>query len=349
MGPQVRYARNGDVSIAYQVVGDGPIDLVFQPGFVSHLDLAWEEPFLARFLESLASFARLIWFDKRGTGLSDPVEADVSVEHRVDDVRAVMDAAGSARAALFGVSEGAALSVLYAVASPARVASLVLWAGFPRLVDDDEEGPGLSREFFEAFLDGLDQVREDGTGIGLPNPSVEGDERYRDWFVRYVRAAAAPGLLRRVMAANAALDLRPVLGRVDTPTLVLHRVDETWVPIEHSRYLAEHVPGAKFVELPGVDHWPWLGDADGALNEIEAFITGVRRSRRPRPLWGVGSLTRREHEVARLAAGGLSAADIATRLGIGERTVETHVANAYLKLGVSSKIELVREAARFGL
>jgi pimeloyl-ACP methyl ester carboxylesterase/DNA-binding CsgD family transcriptional regulator len=348
--PAVRYARNGDVSIAYQVIGDGPVDLVFQPGFVSHLDLAWEEPFLARFLESLAAVSRLIWFDKRGTGLSDPIEVDVPVEHRIDDVRAVMDAAGSDRAALFGVSEGAALSVLYALAHPERVTSLVLWAGFPRfVVDDDDEGPGWLREFFEAFLDGLDQVREDGTGIGLPNPSVEGDERYRDWFVRYVRAAAAPGLLRRVMAANATLDLRPVLGDVDKPTLVLHRVDEAWVAIDHSRYLAAHIPGATLVELPGVDHWPWLGDADGALNEIEAFLTGVRRARRPRPLWGVGSLTRREHEAARLAATGLPAADIAARLGIGERTVETHLANAYLKLGVSSKVELAREAARLGL
>lgn len=349
MRVKVRYAKNREVSIAYQVIGSGPIDLVFQPGFVSHLDLAWEEPFLARFLDELAGFSRLIWFDKRGTGLSDPIEPDAPPEHRIGDIRAVMDAAGSRRAALLGVSEGAALSILFAVTHPERTSALVLWAGFPRFVADDDQSPGWTRDFFEAFLDGLEQAREDGTGIGLPNPSIEGDERYRDWFVRYVRAAAGPGLLRRVMAANADLDLRPVLDHVTAPTLVIQRLDETWVPIENSRYLAAHIPGAHLVELPGVDHWPWLGDSDAALTEIEAFVTGVRRSRRPRPAWGVGSLTKREHEVARLAVEGLQAAVIGKRLGISERTVETHLANAYLKLGVSSKIELAREAARLGL
>lgn len=351
MGAKVRYTKNGEVSIAYQVVGTGPIDLVFQPGFVSHLDLAWEEPFLARWLESLGGFARLIWFDKRGTGLSDPAEPEVAVEDRVGDVRAVMDAARSSRAALLGVSEGAALSVLFAASHPDRVASLVLWAGFPRFIvaDDEADGTGWSREFFETFLDGLDQARIDGGGIGAPNPSIEGDERYREWFVRYVRAAAGPGLLRRVMAANADLDLRPLLHRVTAPTLVLHRSDETWVPIENSRYLAAHMPNARLVELPGIDHWPWLGDADAALIEIEAFLTGTRRSRRSRATWGVGALTAREHEVARLAVQDLPAAEIGARLGISERTVETHLSHAYLKLGVSSKVELAREAGRLGL
>jgi pimeloyl-ACP methyl ester carboxylesterase/DNA-binding CsgD family transcriptional regulator len=348
--PRVLYATSDGVSIAYQVVGSGAIDLVFQPGFVSHLDLAWEEPFFARFLEGLAGFSRVIWFDKRGTGLSDPVEADVPVEHRLADMRAVMDAAGARRPALFGVSEGASLSALFAATDPGRVSALILWAGFARLVaDDDDECPGWSRGFFGAFLAGLDQARADGTGIGVPNPSVEGDERYRDWFVRYVRAAAGPGQLRQIMAANARLDLRPVLRDVGARTLVIQRAGEAWVPVENSRYLAARIPGAKLVELPGVDHWPWLGDADSAVAEIEAFLTGVRRARRPRQGWGIGSLTKREHEVARLAVGGHRAADIAARLGIGERTVETHLANVYLKLGVTSKVELARQASRLGL
>lgn len=351
MRPRVLYATSGGVSIAYQVVGSGAIDLVFQPGFVSHLDLAWEEPFLARFLEGLAGFSRVIWFDKRGTGLSDPVGPDVPVEHRLADIRAVMDAAGARRAALFGVSEGATLSALFAAADPERVSALVLWAGFALGVadDGDDECPGWSREFFDAFLAGLDQARADGTGIGVPNPSIEGDERYRDWFVRYVRAAAGPGQLRQIMAANARLDLRPVLGDVGARTLVIQRAGEAWLPVENSRYLAAHIAGAKLVELPGVDHWPWLGDADSAVAEIEAFLTGVRRARRPRQVWGPGSLTTREHEVARLAVEGHRAADIAARLGIGERTVETHLANAYLKLGVTSKVELARQASRLGL
>ena len=342
MRPRVLYATSDGVSIAYQVVGSGAIDLVFQPGFVSHLDLAWEEPFLARFLEGLAGFSRVIWFDKRGTG---------PVGHRLADIRAVMDAAGVRRAALFGVSEGAALSALFATADPGRVSALVLWAGFALGVADDGDGgcPGWSRDFFDAFLAGLDRARADGTGIGVPNPSIEGDERYRDWFVRYVRAAAGPGQLRQVMAANARLDLRPVLRAVGARTLVIQRADEAWVPIENSRYLAARIPGAKLVELPGVDHWPWLGDADSAVAEIEAFLTGVRRARRPRQVWGIGSLTKREHEVARLAIEGHRAAAIAARLGIGERTVETHLANVYLKLGVTSKVELARQAPRLGL
>jgi DNA-binding CsgD family transcriptional regulator len=151
------------------------------------------------------------------------------------------------------------------------------------------------------------------------------------------------------MTANASLDVRTVLSDVRAPTVVIHRVDETWVPIEHGRYLAAHIPGARMIELPGVDHWPWIGDSDAVLTEIEAFLTGVRRARRPRPAWGAGSLTKREHEVARLAVDSLQASEIGTRLGISERTVETHLANAYLKLGVSSKVELAREAARFGL
>ncbi|MBW3664704.1 MAG: alpha/beta fold hydrolase [Actinobacteria bacterium] len=349
MRSTVRYVRNGDVSLAYQVIGAGPIDLVFLPGFVSHLDLAWEEPFLAQFLEDLASFSRLIWFDKRGTGLSDPVESDAPIEQRVDDIRAVMDAAGSQRAALFGVSDGAALSALFAVAHPQRTSELVLWAGFTRMVKTDDDAPGWSPELFESFVEGLDQVREDGTGIELPNPTIAGDERYLDWFVRYVRAAAGPGILRRVMRSNASIDLRRVLDRINAPTLVLHRVDDAWVSIDVGRDLAARIPGATLIELPGIDHWPWIGDADAAVSEVEAFVTGVRRARRPRPSWGRRSLTRRELEVARLAADGLQAAEIAERLSIGERTVETHLANVYAKLGLSSKLELARQAATLGL
>jgi pimeloyl-ACP methyl ester carboxylesterase len=226
MRGKVEYARNDGVSIAYQAIGSGPIDIVFQPGFVSHLDLAWEEPFLARFLNELAAFGRLIWFDKRGTGLSDPVAPDVTVEERVDDIRAVMDAAGSARATLVGVSEGSALCALFAAAHPERVTSLVMWAGFVRLLSMDGQGPGWTAEFFDLFLDGLEQARIDGTGIGDVNASVKGDDRYRDWFVRYLRAAAGPELLRRVLAANAEIDLDPVLDQLTVPTLVVQRVGD---------------------------------------------------------------------------------------------------------------------------
>lgn len=347
--PAVRYAKSGDVRLAYQVLGAGPPDLVFQPGFVSHLDLAWEEPFLAGFLRGLAGFARLIWFDKRGAGLSDPVDAEPPVEVRVDDVGAVMDAAGSARATLFGVSEGASLSVLYAARHPERVASLVLFSGFARLVRSDDHPWSWSPEFFEAFLAGIDGIWETGEGMELPNPSLGGDERYRAWLLRYLRSAGSPTVVRRIMTSNAAIDLRPILAGVDIPVLLLHRVDDGWCEIGNSRFLASQLPDATLVELPGVDHWPWIGDADSVLAEIERFVAGAARSRRARPRWGPDSLTSREREVARLAADGHSAADIAGRLGIGERTVETHLVHAYRKLDVGSKVELARRAADLGL
>lgn len=355
--PTTRFATNDGVNIAYQVIGDGPIDLVFLPGFVSHLDLAWDEPFLAAFLRNLAGFSRLIWFDKRGTGLSDPVDSDVAFEHRVDDLRAVMDAAESRRAALFGISEGAALSVLFAAEYPDRAAALVLWAGFARFVaDDNDDAPGWTREFFEWFLDGLDHVRDERAGLGVadsglgtPNPSLEGDEKFQQWLVRYVRAAAAPGSLRRVLASNGDIDIRPVLPDLRIRTLLMHRVNEGWIPVKHSRYLAAHIRDSTLIELPGVDHWPWLGDASAVLDEIEGFLLGKGRSRRSRPAWGVDSLTKREREVARLAVQGMHAAGIGARLGISERTVETHLANAYAKLGVASKVDLARDAADLGL
>jgi len=182
---------------------------------------------------------------------------------------------------LVGVSEGAALSVLFAVAHPQRVSSLTLWAGFVRLLTADGQGPGWTREF--SICSSRSSTR--------PGRTVQGDERYRDWFVRCARAAAGPELLRRVLAANTAIDLGPVLDRVTVPTLVIQRVDESWITIDHAQRLAASIPGARLVELPGVDHWPWLGDADAALTEVEGFVTGVRRVRRRRATSGAGSLT----------------------------------------------------------
>ena len=348
MGTEVAYATSGDLHIAYQVLGAGP-HLVFMPGFVSHLDLAWEEPHLARFLRGLASFSRLIWFDKLGTGLSDRVAGEPLVEDRIEDIRAVMDEAGSARATLLGVSEAASLCALFAYRHPERVTSMVLFAGFARALRGDDYPWGWTPEFFESYLAGLDSSWASGYGIERACPSVAGDQRYQSWFARYLRAAASPGAVRDLMRANAALDLRPILSEIRIPTLLLHRTNETWLPVELSRYLARHLPDARLVELPGVDHWPWLGDADAVLIEIEAFLTGNRRSRRDRPAWGPDALTAREREVAGLAVQGLSARDIADRLSIGERTAEAHIANAYVKLGINSRLDLVRRAAEFGV
>jgi pimeloyl-ACP methyl ester carboxylesterase/DNA-binding CsgD family transcriptional regulator len=349
VGPEVSYARSGDVHIAYQRVGDSGPDLVFVPGFASHLDIAWEEPFLARFLRGLSSFSRLIWFDKRGTGLSDPVSGTPTMDAAVDDVRAVMDAVGVERAVLFGVAVGAAVSVSFALAEPGRTRSLVLWGAHGRLLHSDDYPAGWSEGFFADVLAAVDHQWATGEGAGTMNPTLANDERYRSWFARHARAAASPAQTRELFSLCAATDLRAAFADVAVPTLLLHRIDDPWLSIEHSRYVARHLPGAQLIELPGVDHWPWIGDAQPVLAEIQEFVTGTRPSPRDRPAWGPDALTRREVEVAGLVVRGLSAREIGETLHIGERTVEQHVANTYAKLGISSRMDLVRRAEEFGL
>ncbi|MET0416132.1 MAG: alpha/beta fold hydrolase [Actinoplanes sp.] len=315
------------------------------PGFVTHLDLAWQEPFLARFLRGLAGFGRLIWFDRRGTGLSDPAPGGLTLDGAVEDIRLVLRSAGSTEAALFGVAVGAAFCAAYALRHP--VQKLVLWGAHARLLQADGYPAGWTDDFFAAVLDGVDQHWAEGAGIDRMNPSLAGDERFRSWFVRNARAAASPAQARELFHLCAAVDFRSSLGDLRTPTLLLHRAGDPWLPVAHSRYVAAHLPQAKLVVLPGVDHWPWIGDADAVLAEIDQFLTGTRRRRRPP--WGPDSLTRREREVAALAVQGLTAAEIARRLTMGERTAESHIASAYRKLGVASRVDLVRRAGEWGL
>ncbi|WP_028660097.1 alpha/beta fold hydrolase [Nocardioides insulae] len=349
MRREVRYAHVGDLSIAYEVLGGAGPDLLFVPGFVSHLDLAWQEPSLARFLRGLASFSRLTWFDKRGTGLSDPSVGPATVEDALADIRAVLDAVGAERATLFGVAVGAGLCTSFALREPERVRSLVLWAAHARLLATHDYPAGWTEEFYAAALAGIDASWATGSGIEAMNPTAAGDERFRDWFIRHARAAASPAQARELFHLCAESDLRPMLGEVDVPTLLLHHTDDPWLSVDHSRYVAANIPGARLVELPGVDHWPWIGDGQAVLAEIQEFVTGTRPRRRDRPAFGPESLTRREREVCGLAMQGLTARVIGERLSISERTAERHVANAYAKLGIGSRVELVRRAGEFGL
>jgi pimeloyl-ACP methyl ester carboxylesterase/DNA-binding CsgD family transcriptional regulator len=348
--PTTCYATSGEVRIAYQAFGEGPFDLVFVPGFISHLELAWEEPYLARFLRRLASFARVIFFDKRGTGLSDPVSRPPDLVERMDDIRAVMDAAGSDRAALFGVSDGGCLCIAFAVAYPARAASPVTYGSFARRVQNAEYPWGWSVEHLEEVLAGMDRGWASGEWWSAANPSVADDARYQAWWARYLRAAASPTMGRGALGLNAELDIRHLLPDVDLPTLVLHRTDERWVDVGNSRYLAEHIAGARLVEMSGVDHRPWLGDADEVLDAIETFLTGTAKRSRSTPYAaGADALSRREREIVVLAVAGETAPEIAKALFISERTVESHLARAYAKLGVGSKVELARRAGELGL
>jgi pimeloyl-ACP methyl ester carboxylesterase len=260
------------VSIAYQVLGEGPIDLVFVMGWVSHLDYFWREPSFARFLTRLASFSRLILFDKRGTGLSDRVTDLPTLEQRMDDVRAVMEAAGSERAALLGVSEGGPLCSLFATTYPARTLALVMIGTYAKRLKAPDYPWGPTRAGRERFLD---EIRNGWGGpVGLDDraPSRAADPAFREWWSTYLRMGASPGAALMLTQMNAEIDVRHVLPSIRVPTLVLHRTDDRCLTVEEGRYVASEIPGATFVELPGQDHLPFVGDQDAILDAVEEFL-----------------------------------------------------------------------------
>lgn len=349
MRPETRYARSGPVSVAYQVMGDGPVDLVLVPGFVSHVEVAWEEPRLARFLTRLASFSRLIVFDKRGTGMSDPVASPPSMDERMEDIGAVMDAVGSARAAMLGISEGGTLSVLFADAHPERTQALVMYGSWSRRIAGPDYPYGPSAEQLEEVVAGMDRAWASGEWWDGGEPSEADDARHRAWWARYLRMAASPAMAQNVIRMNMRLDIRDVLGRIAVPTLILHRTGDSWIDVGHGRYLAEHIPNATYVELSGSDHRPWLGDVDAIADAIEVFLTGRKSRPRRRTNLGVDALSRREREVALLASRGETANEIAAHLFVSKRTVESHLVGIYAKLGVESKTELIRRASELGI
>ena len=281
MAPRTKYARSGDLSIAFQVVGDGPIDLVHAPGSVSHLEYAWEEPGHARYLRRLASFSRLILFDKRGTGLSDRSAGIASMEARMDDVRAVMDAAGSERAVLFGVSESAPLACLFAATYPERTAALILYGAYAAEVRQPDYPWPPTAEERAAQLDEMAATIHEtwgdaGDWLADAVPSVADDPAFRTWFSTFLRLGASPGAVVTLERMDALIDVRHVLPTIRVPTLVLHRVDTRNYNVEHGRYVAAHIPGARLVELPGADYFPFVGDTDALVDEIETFLTGTR-------------------------------------------------------------------------
>jgi len=313
--PETRYARSGDVHVAYQVHGTGKLDLVFVPGYISNLEAQWEEPGFAHLLWRLGSFTRLIFFDKRGTGLSDPVDRLPNLETRMDDVRAVMDAAGVERAALLGASEGGPMSILFAATYPERTRALVLYGSYANFHD-----AVLPPERLDGFIAGIERDWGSGASLRFFAPGRLDDRDFAAWWARFERLGASPCAAVALARMNAQIDVRHVLPVVRVPTLVIHRSGDVRVKVAAGRELAARIPGARWVELPGSDHPIWTGETDRVVDEIEEFLTGTRSSAAAGSVLGTvlaAELAEAERGVA--ACGGNWAARLAQwRAGVAE-------------------------------
>jgi len=279
--PETRYAKSGDLSIAYQVAGDGPIDLIYVPGWISNVELNWEEPAHAHVLERLASFARLILFDKRGTGLSDPVPLDrlPTLEERMDDVRAVLDAVECERAALFGFSEGGLMSILFAATYPERITALALYGVFAKRIWSPDYPWAPKPDARAREIEELERNWSEKMDLDTLAPSE--DDAFKSRLARYFRRSASPGAAVALMRMNTQIDVRGVLPSIQAPTLVMHRKADRDVKVEEGRFIAERIPGARFVELEGDAHTLWGGDTDAVVDEIERHFTGATRGPDP--------------------------------------------------------------------
>jgi pimeloyl-ACP methyl ester carboxylesterase/class 3 adenylate cyclase len=279
--PEISYAKSRGLSVAYSVAGEGPLDLVMVPGFVSHLEGALGQPRIARPVQRLASFSRVIVFDKPGTGLSDPTDGPATLEERMEDLTAVLDAAGSERAALFGISEGALMCALFAATHPDRTRALIMYGSYARGIADDDY-PWAPQQV-QVDL-GAEMIEEEwGTGVmqDVYAPSTLGDPDFASWWARYQRMAASPGMAKAAAELAAAVDIRDVLPAISVPTLILHRKDDSLWPIEGARYIAEQIEGAEIVELEGIDHFPFAGDGEALVSQIESFLTGSQHEPEP--------------------------------------------------------------------
>ncbi len=350
--PETQYARSGDLSIAYQVLGDGPIDLVFIPGFVSNLELTWDWPPLGAFYRAFTTFARVILFDKRGTGLSDRVRLMPTTEERMDDLRAVVEASRSVRTAIVGVSEGAPLAISFAVAHPEQVSTLILYAPLPKASQAPDYPWAKPAAWWEDVADYFEQswgspeyLQSD---VAWRAPTELDNPAFVRWWGSYRRLGASPGAAADLTRMNARIDVRELLPRVEVPTLVLTRRRDRVIAVDHARYVAGRIPGATYIELPGEDHLPFVGDASAVVNAIarmlgvkgEVSIDDPASQILPSEPTGHGIaevLSGREREVLWWVARGKTNAEIATALYISESTVRKHLQNTYSKLGVSSR------------
>lgn len=278
MKPLTKYAKSGTINIAYQVIGDGAVDFVYVSGWISNIDILWTDPRISAFLIKITKFARLIVFDKRGTGLSDRVDATCSLEQRMNDLSNVLDAVGSKKAILFGHSEGGTASTLFAATYPERTVALITFGVFVKRKYSQDYPWAPKPEERELFYQTIREEWGNGQKMGLEwlMPSLIKDRKYYDWFASYMRSGASPGAALALAKMNTEADVTDVLDTIKVPALILHRTGDRDVNVEEGKYLAERINNAKFVELQGIDHFFWVGDTYSILAEIEEFITGVR-------------------------------------------------------------------------
>ncbi len=353
--PAARYARSDGLNIAFQVIGEGPRDLVFVPGFVSNLELTWDWPPSAAFFRAFAAFSRLILFDKRGTGLSDRVKGMPTMEDRIDDLRVVMDAAECARGTVVGVSEGAPLAITFAARYPERVSELVLYAPLAKAARSDDYPWAKTAEWWERvaerFADSWGSPEYMEADVQWRAPSEVGNPAFLRWWSSYRRLGASPGAAAELALMNSRIDVRALLPEIKVPTLIVARSGDRVVASDHARYVAERIPGASHVELPGDDHLPFVGDATSIVRAIAEFlgwsgsisVEACPASGAPSRLRSPSAvrLTDRELDVMEWVARGKTNSEIATALYVTESTVRKHLQNAYKKLGVASRTAAV--------
>ncbi len=352
--PQTQYVRSGDIYLAYQVLGEGPQTMLFVGGFLSHLELIWEEPGLAQFLRQLAKSVRLILFDKRGVGLSDRVGMAPTAEETMEDILVILNEVGCEKAALMSVSEGGPVSIMFAATYPNRTSHLILYGTMPKWVRSYDYPWALSRSQYDKWLSVMIDQWGQPVSLDMFAPSRAEETAFQAWWGKMLRQSATPGSLKDVLEALRDIDVRPVLPHVHLPALVLHRRGDKAIPVAGGRFLAQNLPNCRFVELNGQDHWWWVGETTVIFQEIENFLaeTAVSPAQIPdnqsdTPL--VESLTEREMDVLQLLGTGYTNQQIADELVLTVGTVKTYNNHIYGKLGVTNRTQAIITARKHGL
>jgi len=358
--PPIAYAKSNGANIAYQVFGQGPATIVLVPGFISHIEFAWHEPSLARFLRKLSSYVRVVAFDKRGMGLSDRSSTDATpnLEQRRDDIEAVMDAIDAPSAVLLAWSEGGPTALSFAETRAERCEGLILIGTSSSFVRSEAVPSAIPRALLETFIEVIEEGWGSGVAFELYAPSLVADDRAREWWASYQRLACSPGAVAASLRLHLEIDVHEALPHIHVPTLVVHQIEDMVIPVECGRALADQIPEAYLMERTGSDHLYWLGDQDESLLAIRAllgrtrFAAGLpsgRGGRPPRPKSGWESITESEMDVVRLLVTGNTNREIGQRLHLSPRTVETHVAHVMQKLGLGRRAEVAAEGIRRGL